>query len=345
MRVLRRNENTGELKLLLQNLDDLWHLYNVLEEGDLVRAKTYRREEPARDMLRAARPEKKRMTLGVRAERVEFHEFSDWLRVHGTIEEGPQNLGSHHTLNLEPGDAVAVVKTWKGHQLDRVRRAVEGTHEPLVTVVSLDYDEATVAQILHYGIRELANITSHASGKRHPPKGEKEAFYGDLLRTLRNAPRGEVLLIIGPGFAKDEFHSFGLEREPELLRAAQVHGTGHAGMAGIQEVLRGGISASILEDSRVAEETRLVEEVLRRIATGEPVAYGPDEVAEALSMGAVEGMLVADTLLRSARMDALMTQAEETKSSVTVVSALHEAGKKLESLGGVAAILRFPIST
>ncbi len=331
------------MKLLVQNMDDLWHLHNVIEVGDLVRAKTYRREEAARDRLRAERRAKKRMRLGIRVERVEFHEFAEWLRVHGLIEEGPQDLGSHHTLNVQPGEALEIVKAWKGHQLARVQRAVEGTREPLVTLVALDYEEATAAQILPYGVRELASLKSGGTGKRHPQKGEKEAYYGELVGVLRNAPKSEVLLIIGPGFAKEEFMAFGRERAPELFREAQVHGTGHAGMTGVQEALKGGISASVLQDSRVAEETRLVEEALKRISTGEPVAYGVDEVTRAIEAGAVENLLVSDARLRGAEVDGLMVAAEAVRGAVTVVSAMHEGGKKLESLGGVAALLRFTV--
>ncbi|MFQ6013293.1 MAG: hypothetical protein ACE5LS_06585, partial [Thermoplasmata archaeon] len=34
MRVLRKDLKLGSIKLLPQNLDDLWHLFNLVEEGD-----------------------------------------------------------------------------------------------------------------------------------------------------------------------------------------------------------------------------------------------------------------------------------------------------------------------
>jgi protein pelota len=42
-------------------------------------------------------------------------------------------------------------------------------------------------------------------------------------------------------------------------------------------------------------------------------------------------------------MEALMRSVEEARGRVTIVSELHEGGKKLEALGGMAALLRYKI--
>src|SRR6266571_2615038 len=99
MRVFHRDPKTGEIKMLVENADDLWHLHNLVREGDLVRASTYRREDVKADKVRPERGEKVRVTLTIRVEGVEFQAFSDRLRITGVIVEGPQDLGRHHTLN------------------------------------------------------------------------------------------------------------------------------------------------------------------------------------------------------------------------------------------------------
>ena len=98
MRVLHRDPKTGEIKMRVENPDDLWHLHNLLLPGDLVRASTTRREEVKSDKVRPERGEKVRVTLTIRVEGVEFQAFSDRLRITGVIEEGPQDLGRHHLL-------------------------------------------------------------------------------------------------------------------------------------------------------------------------------------------------------------------------------------------------------
>jgi protein pelota len=66
-------------------------------------------------------------------------------------------------------------------------------------------------------------------------------------------------------------------------------------------------------------------------------------------MGAIEKLVVADTMLRDAdetqrlKLEGLMREVEKRRASVTVVSTEHEAGAKLLSLSGIVALLRFPL--
>jgi len=127
MKVIFKDLNHGEIKLMPENLDDIWHLYNIIDEEDMVRGLTYRTEEGKDDKIRSKKSEKKRMKLGIRVKEVKFHEFSDRLRIHGIIEEGPQDLGSFHTLNINADDMdkISIVKKKRKHyQLDRIDEAV-----------------------------------------------------------------------------------------------------------------------------------------------------------------------------------------------------------------------------
>ncbi|MFQ5986861.1 MAG: mRNA surveillance protein pelota, partial [Thermoplasmata archaeon] len=282
-------------------------------------------------------------TLSLRVERREYDAFTDRLRVHGLIEEGAMDLGSHHTLNVVAGEALEIVKEWRESQLQRIQEAVEATEKPLVTMVSLDDEEALVAQMHQSGIREVAEIRGRSTGKMYevdePPK---EEYYGQVLEKVRQLdPPG--LIVLGPGFAREDFLQFGREREPELFREASDFATGHPGITGIQEALRGGLAERVLEDSRVALETRFVERLLEEIARNGPHAYGPEEVNTAVAAGAVETLLVTDELTRSGEAESLMRRAERKKGRVLVVSSRHDAGQKLRALGGIGALLRFPL--
>src|SRR5207247_8524163 len=122
MRVLHRDPRTGEIKLRVENADDLWHLHNLVLPGDHVRASTYRREEVKTDKVRPERGEKVRVTLTIRVESVEFQAFSDRLRITGVIVEGPQELGRHHTLNVSVDGVLSVSKRCRPPELRGTRR-------------------------------------------------------------------------------------------------------------------------------------------------------------------------------------------------------------------------------
>jgi protein pelota len=105
-----------------------------------------------------------------------------------------------------------------------------------------------------------------------------------------------------------------------------------------------------LKNIRIADETRLVEEVLARLGrSATDVTYGKNEVTRATEYGAVERLLVADTMLREASdqdrttIENIMRSVEAKGGQVTVISTEHEAGAKLQGLSGIAALLRFQI--
>ncbi|MGD1060812.1 MAG: mRNA surveillance protein pelota [Methanomassiliicoccales archaeon] len=342
MRVLHQDTRTGEIKLLADNMDDLWHLYNIIEKGDLVLAVTYRREEAKSDKVRAERGEKKRVFLGIRVDKVEFHEFESRLRITGVIEQGPQDLGAFHTLNLELGDNISIIKEhWRDSTLERIKRAIDDSKRPTIVFVSIENDEATIAVLRQYGIQNVATIYGPSSGKQYEQK-EDLTFFDEVIDKVKQIVTGDVpLVILGPGFAKEELLSKGKEKAPEQFRRAFIYHTGQAGMAGIHELMKEGLGAEVLEGSRVAQETNAVEKVLEEIAKDGPVAYGPKEVEEAAEAGAIESLLVLDVLIREKDMDPLLKKVESARGTVMVVSEHHEAGKKLEALGGMAALLRY----
>jgi len=57
--------------------------------------------------------------------------------------------------------------------------------------------------------------------------------------------------------------------------------------------------------------------------------------------GAVDTLLVLDSEVRKGGVEKLMTAVENGRGNVIVVSERFEAGKKLESIGGLAALLRY----
>ncbi|RLI40698.1 mRNA surveillance protein Pelota, partial [Candidatus Bathyarchaeota archaeon] len=122
------------------------------------------------------------------------------------------------------------------------------------------------------------------------------------------------------------------------------------GKAGIYEALRSGILSKALRYMRILKEAESIEELLKRLGKGRrDVTYGITEVQRASSFGAIDKLLLTDSYLREASDDErrmledLMREVEEKRGEVIIVSTEHEAGAKLRSLGGVAALLRFPI--
>lgn len=346
LKVIHRDSRGKEIKLYIDNLDDLWHLSNLLEKTDLVYSLTYRREEKKDDKLRAERAEKKKIRVGLRVESWKYHDFADILRIHGTLEDAPFDLGSHHTLNIAVDSKLSIIKErWSDHQHDRIKEAVAAAKMPIVTFVSIDDDRAVIATLHQYGVNPHTVITGPGSGKAF--EGKKDAmpeFFGQILSHLKQVHnQGSPMIIIGPAFFKDQFRTFCLDKDRELIASAVMENTSQAGMNGIQEALKRGVVSRVVKNSRVAIETEMVERFLIEISKNGLYAYGPDELNRAFDLGAVEKLLITNETIRSKHGSLLLDKAKATGADVMVISSVHEAGKKMTGFGGAGAILRFKI--
>lgn len=350
MRLLNKDVGEGFLHLQLDTLDDLWALRNLITPGDLVTADTQRTAESTGDKLREAKMEKRRMRLGVRAESIEWHDFDDHLRVLGPIQTGPQDHGRHHTLILR-ADGMDVHIQKRGPltawHLRQVSDAVDATHVPQVVLLAIDDAEAQFALLKSYGIQLLGSLPAGALGKRFAgADAAKVAFYDEALKSLvtfRPDPKVPCL-VVGPGWWREEFLEHVRRKAPAAAQGLATEGTAHGGRTGIHEAVRNGLVERVARDHRVGKETRLVEELLVRIARGDgTAAYGPAEVRRAVDAGAVEHLLASDAAVRTGAHEELLRAAEAARANVVIVAGGHDAGQRLLRMGGLAALLRYAV--
>lgn len=343
MKILGRNQSENSVSIRIETDDDTWHLFNVVELNDLVTASTTRREEKANDKIRAEKMEKKRMTLGIRVEKIEFDDSELRIKILGVIETGPQDIGQHHTLMIEVGDNLTIAKEhWKQTQLERLERAVSDTAKPKILFVALDQDEATIAVMRQYGLKEIATIKSQRCGKQYDEKSKPLDYHGEIFAKMKLIVTDDMpVVLLGPGFEKEELAEDGKQKEPKLFSKVFVYHTGQSGMQGVNELMKKGLGSTLLRESRVGIEMEAVEKLMEEIGKDGLATYGTEQVASAAASGAVETLLILDCKLREGNYDRLVKDTESQKGNVIVVSEQHDAGKQLNAIGGFGAILRY----
>ncbi len=334
----------GTVTLVPENLDDLWHLKYVVEDGDTVSALTQRRVERNDDMTRSTGGERETLDIELEVDDVEFARFANRLRVSGVIRscDRETEIGNHHTVNVERNDEITVTKGWKPDQLERIEEAEEAD-ENEVAVATVEEGEAHVHTVRAHGVEERATLTG-TTGKGDDAAPRKELF-GELTSVLENTDADAVVLA-GPGFTKRDAYDYMEENAPELAETVVVEDTASVGGRGVHEVLKRGAVERVAEEARVSEEARLVDELMERVGKEGAAAYGLNAVQDAVEYGAVEHLLVVDKFLRGHRneIDPLIEGAEQKGGDVTVLSSEFEPGQRVDHLGGAAAPLRYRLN-
>ena len=180
MRIADRVQVEGgkeKITLVPETLDDLWHLTYVLEPGDHVSGDTTRRIQRNDDQMRDTGGEREHMYVTISVDDVEFARFANRLRVGGEIVDCSREdqLGHHHTLNVEERDELEVEKHWKSDQLERLQEAVEAADNVDVAIATVEEGQAHVHTVAQYGTEERASITS-TTGKGEYAQPREELF-------------------------------------------------------------------------------------------------------------------------------------------------------------------------
>jgi protein pelota len=353
MRIQSREETAEgreRIELVPETLDDLWHLTYVLEPGDTVSGDTTRRIQRNDDQMRDTGGEREHMWVAIAVEDVEFAKFANRLRVSGEIVgcSREDQLGFHHTLNVEPNTEIEVEKWWKPDQEERLEDAVEATENPDVAIATVEEGEAHVHTVAQYGTEERATITS-TTGKGEYSRPREELFT-ELADVLRRQDV-DAYILAGPGFTKQDALEYIENEVPEVAENLSVVDTSGIGDRGVHEVLKRGAVEEVQAETRIAAEAERIDELTKRIAEGAKVAYGPDAVAEAAEFGAIEELLVLDEHLRRERsnaewdvdVDDVIETTEQKGGEVVVFSGEFDPGQQLANLGGIAALLRYRI--
>jgi len=352
MRIADRQQVEGgreRLTVVPESLDDLWHLSHVVEPGDSVAGDTTRRIQRDDDQLRDTGGEREHLWVELRVEDVEFARFANRLRVGGVIEDCSREdqLGHHHTLNVEQHTEIEIEKRFKPDQRDRLEEAVDATDAPDVAVATVEEGNAHVHTVAQYGTEERASITA-PTGKGEYARPREELF--DELAAVLGRLDVDAIVLAGPGFTKRDALSHIEENAPDLTERITTVDTSSVGDRGVHEVLKRGAVEEVQQETRIAAESELIDELTERIAAGAEVAYGPEQVTQAAEYGAVEHLLVLDERLRADRggdggwdvdVDSVIETVEQKGGEVTVFSGEFDPGRQLANLGGIAALLRY----
>ena len=140
-------------------------------------------------------------------------------------------------------------------------------------------------------------------------------------------------------------------RDEELKNKIILATCSSVGENAINEVIKRPETSEALKQDRIAKEYKLVEELFAEISKNNLASYGLKETKNSAEAGAVKHLLITDSLIQEKRMEEkyeeiehIIKTADSAKGDITIISSDHEAGKKLDGLGGIAAILRYKIS-
>ncbi|RLG18007.1 peptide chain release factor 1 [Nanoarchaeota archaeon] len=221
-------------------------------------------------------------------------------------------------------------------------------------LIAIDNSEATIGLLSGKRVVVLKNMDSLVPNKfrvggqsanrfQNVRENLKKAFYKQVADAAENAfssPDIKGIIIGGPGPVKENFYNGNYLSKQLKQKVLAVKDISYTNEYGLTELVER--SKDVIKERELYDEKEAVRRLMYHIAKDDLAVYGEKDVVEALSMGAVELLLLSETL-DNEKIEHLSHLAKETGADVIVVSNDTPEGEQLASLSGVAAILRYKL--
>ncbi|MEM2131023.1 MAG: mRNA surveillance protein pelota [Candidatus Woesearchaeota archaeon] len=351
MKIIFKDLKKAILKLKIENLDDLWYLTYIIEKGDLLKSFTYRKVKLGNDSENQ-KVIKKPAIITIEVEKIEFSKYSNILRVSGIIKEAPEDIpiGSHHTINIEENSEFTLEKKEiLKYQLEKLEEAENNNQEKILICV-YEREEAIFALLKKYGFEILSEIKGNMP-KKADVKIETKNFFSEIKEQLEQYNikyNFSSIILASPNFWKEYLEK---EIKNTELKNKVVYATcSSVSINAINEVIKRDETKTALKKEKIAKEMEKIELLLKEISINGKAEYGLSNVINAVNLGSVSELLITDDFILKKRQDNnfeeienLMKNVEKMNGFINIISSENEAGKKLDSLGGIACFLRYKI--
>ncbi|MDP3698001.1 MAG: mRNA surveillance protein pelota [Nanoarchaeota archaeon] len=345
MQLITSDFKKGFVKLKVNDKDDLWYLSHLIDQGDIVRGKTTRKIKIGDS--ENAKSVKKTYTLSIQAETVELTETS--VRINGKVTEEIEDVpkGSYQSIALEEASEVSLEKPqWLSYQKQKLQEACEKKYDYLLCL--FDREEVLFALTKKFGYEILATLKGEVQKKAKAVEIKKD-FQEEIIKTLgsyNERYKPSAIILASPAFYKEDLYK--KIAASEFKKKIVLATCSDISERSLDEVMRRPELAETLKHSRARQEQLLVEELLKEINKNDKAAYGWNEVQEAINSGSVLKLLLTDEFVRKKRaagefaaVDQGMKTVDSLQGEIHIISSESDAGKKLNGLGGIAAILRY----
>ncbi|VDP26104.1 unnamed protein product [Soboliphyme baturini] len=206
MKLIRKEfvkDGAGTVTMVPEEDEDMWHAYNLIQEGDLLRTSTLRKvtSESATGSTSSFRVH---ITLTVEVESIDYDSASGMLHVKGKNREENQyvKLGAYHTLDLEMNRKFSLTKAcWDIVHLERIETCCDVAQRADVAAVVMQEGLAHID--INIPRKRKGNVTQHE-------KGLLKFFDAVIQAIIRHVNFDVVKCVIlaSPGFIREEFYNY-----------------------------------------------------------------------------------------------------------------------------------------
>ncbi len=284
---------------------------------------------------------------------------------------------------IEPPEPISVKMYWcdQRFRLEPLKDMVR--EKEIYGLICMDKNEADIAILKGKKIVPMVHMDSIIPGKTRAGGQSsarfsriREALKNDFLKrvgeaaskTFENNPDIKGILIGGTGGLKEEFFKGDYLNYQVKEKVLGTVDTAYTGEFGLQEMIERG--EDLIKEASIYKEKKILERFFAELRKPKPLAtYGIEQTMKALSMGAVDTILLSEDIdiveiidsdgnskfvyeknfsgeceKKIPLIDVIDDKAAQFGTKVEIISRDTREGEQFYELGGIGSILRYEIN-
>ncbi|MBN1644851.1 peptide chain release factor 1 [Candidatus Woesearchaeota archaeon] len=247
-----------------------------------------------------------------------------------------------------------IYKCDKNFELQLLRDVID--IKEMYGLVVMDARDASLALLKGKRIVPLLKTHSHVPGKMkaggqssHRFQANRDLAVKDHLKKIAEYMKEQFLtreglkgiFVGGPGPNKYDLVEGNFITGDVKKKIIVVKDLSYTGDFGLQELVDK--CQDVLAKEEIADEKNIMSKFFNLLATKpDMVTYGENQVRMAMSMGAVDVLLLSESL-DDDQIDEFDNLAKKFSTEVKIISVETREGVQLKDIGKIAAILRYPV--
>ena len=338
------------ISFIAEESDDLLIIRRLIKKGDIIVGETTRVIKQEKEYSRPDKGERIKIRLAIEVEKVSLDDVLDRIRVGGIITESNNDAvphGSHHSFIVKIDEPFNLVKK-KWTPMEK-KLATKKQHGATFVLVAIDTGDCGIGRLKGTHLYLLPNMYSGSSGKRYKSNFKIEKFFDDVIKALTTiVQKDDTVIIFGPGETRKKFSNF-LSNTTlgQKIQIKVVEGIDSGGEDGIHIFTKSDSMKEIMSNSKLAKVTKIIDQVMFLAnKTSKKFSMGLAETRKANEFGAIESLAFSERVIQDSDEQEVIDFVNDVESKggeLFSVDGTTDVGLRVSGLGGIIALLRFPV--
>ena len=206
----------GKVDLVIDNIEDLWTLYNIISKGDFIKTAMFRKiqHESGGGKVQST---KKKLIITIKIEEIDYDQNDGIIRLKGKNVSQNENIaiGQFQTCEISQGSFFSLYKKyWDEIHIDTLKASTDNSIKADLAALIMEEGVAHLYLISNNLTTLQGKVTQSIPKKRTGSTGHdksKKEFFSKILNQLVKQINFEIVkcvVVASPGFTKDEFGDY-----------------------------------------------------------------------------------------------------------------------------------------